>query len=97
MHILTRFAHLMEGWINPERETIICGDFNFDRKEKNALSQILTAKNFKQIVEMPTTYRGNCIDHVYHNLSEDMETAECLLRHTYFSDHDAVCVMITDD
>ena len=76
---------------------MICGDFNFDRKEENALTTMLRCKKFKQIVEKATTYRGYCIDHFYHNLSEPVETAECMLRHTYFSDHDAVCVMITDE
>ena len=75
---------------------MICGDFNFDQSEENALTRMLRHKKFKQIVTKPTTYRGYCIDHFYHNLSQNIEMAECMLRYCYFSDHEAVCVKISD-
>ena len=74
----------------------MCGDFNFDQEEENDLTKMFRCKKFKQIVQKPTTYRGYCIDHFYHNLFEPVETAEYMLHHTYFSDHDAICVIITE-
>ena len=75
---------------------MICGDFNIDRRQENVLTRMLKDKNFKQIVQKPTTYRGNCIDHFYHNIPEAVKKVEHKLHNPYYSDHEAVCVMIKD-
>lgn len=91
-----RFADFIGKWITPKRPTMICGDFNIDRRQENVLTRMLKDKNFKQIVQKPTTYRGNCIDHFYHNIPEAVKKVEHKLHNPYYSDHEAVCVMIKD-
>ena len=81
---------------DPSKPTILCGDFNFDRKKENSVTKMLAEKGFKQIVVEPTTYRGNCIDHVYHNISVTEGKVHYKLQYPYYSDHEAVCVMIKD-
>ena len=92
----SRFAEFLGSWINPKRATIICGDFNFDQREENILTRMLGDGNFKQIVLKPTTYRGYCIDHCYHNISETAKKIDTKLHFPYYSDHGAICVMIDD-
>ena len=75
---------------------MICGDFNFNRREENVLTRMLGDRNFKQIVQKPTTYRGNCIDHFYHNISETAKKVEYKLHIPCYSDHGATCVTIND-
>ena len=75
---------------------MICGDFNIDRRVENVLTRMLMGKNFKQIVQKPTTYRGNCIDHFYHNISEHIKKVVHKLHYPCFSDHEAICVMLKD-
>ena len=88
-------ANLMETWITPQRPTMICGDFNFNQCEENALTKMLARKKFKQVIKKPTTYRGNCIDHFYHNIPEHVKKVEYKLHYPYYSDHEAICAMIT--
>ena len=75
---------------------MICGDFNIDRRVENDLTRMLMGKNFKQIVQKPTTYRGNCIDHFYHNIAENVKKVEHKLHYPCYSDHEAICVMFKD-
>ena len=75
---------------------MICGDFNFDQREENILTRMLGDRSLKQIVQKPTTYRGYCIDHFYHNMSETVKKNDCKLHIPYYSDHGAICVMIND-
>ena len=88
------FVKVMEEGINAKRPTLICGDFNFDCRKENEFTAMLRSKNFKQIVERPTTYRGYCIDHVYHNKPDHGERITYKLHYPYFSDHEAVCVRV---
>ena len=83
--------------MKPKRPTIICGDFNFDRTKHNDLTMMLSTRGFKQIVKKPTHLRGGCIDHFYHNIPEAVKKVENKLIYPYYSDHEAVCVMIKND
>ena len=65
-------------------------------KKENIFTELLIDKGFEQIVMEPTTYRGYCIDHVYHNISETERKVDYKLHYPYYSDHEAVCVMIQD-
>ena len=75
---------------------MICGDFNFEQKEENALTKMLGDKKINQIVQKPTTYRGYCIDHFYHSIPEAAKKVDHMLHYPYYSDHGAICVMIKD-
>ena len=67
-----------------------------DQKVENDLTRMLRRKFFKQIVTKPTTYRGNCIDHFYHNISETAKKIEYNVHCVYYSEHGALCVMLKD-
>ena len=84
---------IIHALINPEALTIICGDFNFDywKDQNNTLSINLAKIGFKHIVKEPTTLHGNCIDHVHLNNGIDFEYQ---LYYPYYTDHEAVCVML---
>ena len=89
------FVCIMEKGIDSKRPTILCGDYNFDQKRDNGFTQMLKTKKFQQIVKEPTTYRGYCIDHVYHNFESEEEKVEYKLCYNGYSDHEAVCVRIS--
>ena len=72
--------------------TIILGDFNFDKNEKNSLTKSLQSKNFVQIIRNPTHEKGRTIDHVY--VPKESDKFEIILRYPYFTDHAAICVNI---
>ena len=86
----------MAKWTTPKRPTMICGDFNVDQKVENDVTSVLRGRGFKQIVQKPTTYHGNCIDHFHHNISEAAKKIEYELHIPYYSDHAALCVIIKD-
>ena len=86
------FVSIMEKGIDPRRPTILCGDYNFDQRRENHFTQMLKTKKFQQIVREPTTYRGYCIDHVYHNLTDKEGEIEYKLHYIGYSDHEAVCI-----
>ena len=70
--------------------TIITGDFNFDRKEENALTRFLSYQDYQQIVTWPThDGAGNTLDHCY--ISK--HTRVQLTRSSpHFSDHDSLII-----
>ena len=75
---------------------MICGDFNMDQKVENDLTRMLGGKFFKQVINKPTTYRGYCIDHFYHNISATAKKIDNNLHSVYYSDHGALCVTIKE-
>ena len=73
----------------PEMKTIITGDFNFDKKETNALSTFFKSRMFQQVVPWPTHIQGRTLDHLYVSKNVQVE----LTRHSpYYSDHSALCI-----
>ena len=92
--VVQRFVDTIEKWINPKKPTIICGDFNFERSMANSLTRMLVKHRFTQIVQEPTHILGGCIDHVYHNIPVSVKRVNHKLYYPYYSDHEAVCVMI---
>ena len=93
-HFNYRFKDFIEEGMTCGRATIICGDFNFDGRDKNDLTQIMSSRGFKQIVHKSTHIQGGHIDHFYHNLSENKKSVEYIIHHNYYSDHKAICVTI---
>ena len=83
--VVDDLSHLL----NPKMRTIITGDFNFDKKEVNAMTVFLKAKMFTQVVTWPTHSQGRTIDHCY--VSDNTKVS--LTRHSpYYSDHSALCI-----
>ena len=90
-----QFVHILHELIDDSKPTIINGDFNFDYwKDKHNLVRVtMEAKGFRQLVTEPTTFRGNCIDHVYIR-DEDVECKYVKLYYPYYTDHEAVRVIV---
>ena len=79
----------IEKLLNPEMTTLILGDFNFDRNEKNALTRLLSKKNFIQIVNFPMHKGGRTLDHCYISKNSMIKVSRHL---PYYSDHSALCI-----
>ena len=93
-----QFLHILHELIDDTKPTIINGDFNFDywKDKDNSVRVTLEAKGFRQLIMEPTTIRGNCIDHVYIK-DEQVECVYANLYHSYFTEHEAVCVVVKLD
>ena len=75
--------------LESQMSTIITGDFNFDRNEKNALSSFLAKKKFRQLVKWPSHDKGRTLDHCY--ISENVRVQ--LTRYSpFYTDHDSLCI-----
>ena len=85
---------ILRNLINLNRATVITGDFNFDyfKEKDNVVKVSLEKHGFQQLVTEPTSIRGNCIDHVY--ISRKHLNGNCKLYYPYFSDHEAIRVII---
>ena len=87
-----RFIEMINSLIDPSRPTVICGDFNYDywKQPNDRLRVTLDNQHFTQIVTVPTTLSGNCIDHVYvRGLSHTHK-----MYYPYYTNHEAVCTML---
>ena len=57
-------AHLLQNLIDPEKDTLVVGDFNFCvKKEENDLSNYLRGAEFHQLVTLPTHIRGGLFNY----------------------------------
>ena len=93
-----QFLRILNELMDEGKPTIINGDFNFDywKDKDNLVRDTLEAKGFRQLITEPTTIRGNCIDHVYIK-DEQVECVYANLYHSYFTEHEAVCVVVKLD
>ena len=66
-----RAAHFLKESINPEKTTLVVGDFNVcpRRKPDNDLTAFLTGQKFRQLVTLPTHIDGGCLKHCRTNCS----------------------------
>ena len=66
-----RAAHFLKESINPEKTTLVVGDFNVcpRRKPDNDLTAFLTGQKFRQLVTLPTRIDGGCLKHCRTNCS----------------------------
>ena len=88
----------LQAMIDPERITVITGDFNVClRKSKtNRISSALNDCGFSQIQHESTQIMGGQIDHVYWRPGNQRWKAPMIERHSpYYSDHDASLVTLT--
>ena len=57
-------AHLLRNFIDPEKDTLVLGDFNYcPKKEENDLSNYLRCAGFNQLVTLPTHIRGGLFNY----------------------------------
>ena len=92
-------ASHLERIISPDKDTIVCGDFNmcFIENRRNKSTTFLVEQNFKQIIHEATHIDGGHIDHVYLR-SEDSLAVLTELYSPYFTakDHDALLISFPD-
>ena len=90
---LTEFLPLISNYITNLSNiipTIILGDFNEDllsRSTSSVLVQLMSNREFHQLVHLPTTDSGSLLDHIYYN--GNIEDTFVDVIDTYYSDHDA--------
>ena len=88
----------LKAILRQDLNSIIVGDVNFDKGEKNELTKYLASKQFQQLVDIPThdcttTTSARTIDHCY--VSKDIvDKIELRLHSPYYSDHDALCISL---
>ena len=89
---------VLEYLIATNTVDIIAGDFNYDLFKANPDKLMDFLKNYSQLVREATHISGSLIDHVYvrKNLLEEFNV-NVKVQNVYFSDHDAVRIMITKD
>ena len=90
---LEQFMQIMRHHIDPQQQTFICGDFNFNylREPQHKIRIMLNDLGFEQIVRQPTTMHGSCLDQVY---MRSKFKYKYKLHYPYYSDHECVCVML---
>ena len=88
----------LKNLIKAGRVTIITGDFNICYMENfsNRMTQGLLSMGFDQLVHEPTHIRGRHIDQVYF-LDPCDRLKPIVDRYSpYYSDHDGICITITE-
>ena len=76
--------------LHEDMPIIITGDFNFDRRTTNALTDFLKTKELIQLVNWPTHKEGGSLDHVY-----AFKNSALVTRHVpYYSDHEGLCIKL---
>ena len=91
---LENLITFLKDWINPERGTIIVGDFNIAFKEDSRINKEMKDIGFLQLVTSATHDKGNLIDHIYVN--EEITSKGCSMEKnaSYYSDHDIVTIFV---
>ena len=77
--------YVLEGMISNHEVDLILGDFNLDGMVDNILGEL---SDYKQLISHPTQISGGLLDHVYVRKTFSYRI-ESLMKHLYFSDHDA--------
>ena len=94
---LIESAHLLNEFINPEKSTLIIGDFNVcaRRNRNNEITKSLENLGFQQMIKDSTHIQGNVIDHVYWK-DVDGKWEYPIIEHycPYFTDHDALLITL---
>ena len=85
----------VESLIDPDKTTLVVGDFNFCYKtSQNEYSSFMSKSKFNQLVEAATHIEGGLLDHAYFKCVGDEKEATVELCSNYYSDHDTVTVFI---
>lgn len=83
---------------NPEKPTVLLGDFNVNLLEDNCDKKILTRcllqeRGYTQLIKHYTTDNRTLIDHIYTNVPHLVQSAGVL--ESYYSDHKPVFISLT--
>merc|ERR1719233_732503 len=94
---LESLANKLSEIINPTKSTLVVGDVNVCniKRPDNPLKRFLEGMGFKEVVKEATHLDGGHIDHAYVlNLGSFKEGTVAQLVSKYYSDHDAVCIIL---
>ena len=83
--------------INPTKSTLVVGDMNICniKRPNNQLKRLLEGMGFNEIVGEATHIGGGHLDHAYVlNLGSLKDGTVVQLVSKYYSDHDAVCIIV---
>ena len=83
--------------ITPEKNTIICGDFNicYFANRRNRVSKYLEENGFTQLVKEATHIQGRLLDHFYMRMCNNEQQTSSVYRYSpYYVDHDAICTTV---
>ena len=97
-HSIIETSEAINSFIDPDKVTIITGDFNicFSKKKTNAISTDLERKGFSQLQMESSHIKGGVIDHVYWHDPTSKWNLPILERHTvWYSDHDAILISLS--
>ena len=83
---------LIQEHLSVSRETVLCGDFNWDllKNSGNCVYEFLINSGFKQLITSATHILGGLLDHVYANI----KVVDTMIHPAYYSDHDATCIIL---
>ena len=87
----------LKNLINPEKATVVCGDFNicYTSSRNNKITKWLENNQFSQLVKEATHIRGRLIDHFYFKSGSNISKIPSIHRYSpYYADHDAICATI---
>ena len=59
---LSRAASILQNYLDPEKDTLIVGDFNVCATQTNVLSNSLETAGFHQLVTLPTHIKGGAFN-----------------------------------
>ena len=90
------FIEKLKPFIDFEKTTIVCGDFNFcsANQANHQISNFFRNLNFMQIVSDTTHTEGRSIDNIYLYQKDDPLTHSCRIFGCYYSDHDKVTLYL---
>ena len=84
--------------IPPERNTVICGDFNicYMSQRNNRITKYLEQNGFTQLMKEATHIQGRLLDHFYFRPRKNYQLKTEVFRYSaYYTDYDAICTTIT--
>ena len=95
---LLTLAELIVNMVDPDKTTLICGDFNICLRtnRRNLLREQLEILGFSQQVKEATHLQGGLIDHVYYKKGKVDSKVDVSLYSPYYTafDHDAILTVL---
>ena len=98
---MEKFTKVIADWSDETKVNVVCGDMNLhfhpQTPSDNCLTSALYKKGFVQLVREATHIQGHILDHVYVRAGQNVviERPQHELYYPYYSDHDAVLLMLT--
>ena len=95
-----QFTKVILDGMHKTKINLICGDMNIHFNTRSPRDNHLTAslydRGFVQLVTEPTHVKGNILDHIYVRSCPNVKMRRPLykLHHPYYSDHEAVLLML---